>query len=349
MGLFSRKDSEIPTTENCEHWFAPAPNGTGAPTIGKSADTVLVLKKTLYEFGRERALASKDTHPNEAVLRSLEEHAEAMAREQGATLFDPSESLHDRLRQEKFEAARSQIPKSEAEVAQAADDVRKRRDALAELGEVPAPPEAPWLLFLFGTLLIGLTCGPTLHDYFFADLEDQRLSWVFSILAGSFAGLVISWCLLATFASTSRVTRWVGLAAGIVFGLALFIIRMIGGEGGSTIALAVGLALLELAVVLLMDWVGSGLREQYAEYRHKAEEYDRRLKVFQAGEEELAAREKCLSSQKVVVEEHLEHLRDRESRVKQVDSLVRGARQAVRDGYFAGLAENEGRIRGHNI
>lgn len=316
------------------------------PTVGKSADTILTLKKSLFDFGRERALSGRDTRANEAGLRTLEEHAEAMAREQGATLYDPKESIHDQLRQEKFDKAKGQIPKLEGGVALAAEDVRKRRDAVAELGEVPAAPQVPWWLVCIGTILIGLTMAPTLHDYFFFDIDDVRLGWVLAVSAGSMAGLLISWCLLATFDSTSRVGRWVGLVAGVVFSVALLLMRLVGGESTSSLVLAVGLALFEMAVVLVMDWVGGGLRAQYTEYKAKSEEYDRRLKLLQAAEWEQAYQEGLLKEQEAVTEDHVEHVRDRESRVRQLDSLVRGARQAVRDGYMAGLVETEGRIHG---
>lgn len=350
MGLFTRKDSQTPPAENGDLWSpASAPNGSGGATVGKSGDATLTLRKSLYEFGRERALASKDTHSNEAVLHSLEEHAEAMAREQGATLFDSEQSAHDRLKQDKLDKAKSQIPKSEGEVAVAAEDVRKRRDALAELGELPSRPEIPWWLIFLGAFFIGLTTAPSLHDFLLSDVEDQRLAWMMSIFAGSFAGLVISWCLLGMFDSTSRVTaRWVGLVGGILFSIALLLIRLVGSEGRDALTMAVALAILELAVVVILDWIGGGLRHRYTEYQDKSVQHDRRLKLLQSGEKELACRQKLLDEQNAIVEDHLEHLRDRESRVKQMDSLISGARQAVRDGYFAGLAENEGKLHGRD-
>lgn len=341
-----RPQPEVKTAQPSDDNPEPA-KPSRRPTIGKAADTILILKKSLYEMGKERALAAMDTRQNEEVLRSIEAHAEAMAREQAATLFNPDESIHDRLRQQEYETAWTAIPKLEADLAVVADDVRKRRDALAETGEPPAYPQTPWLLFLFGALLIGGTVAPTLHDFFF-DLSDPRLGWVLSVASGSVAGLLLSWSLVGTAAATSKTSRWVGLVSGVSFSLSLVLIRMIGGNSRSATILAVGLGLLEIAVVLLLDWIGSGLRNQHVECEKHLIEHARRSRVLNAAEDEFEYRKGLLGEQKSVVAEHLSDVADRESRVRQLDDLIRGAVQAVHDGYHAGLAELEGRLHGRD-
>ncbi|MBM4388717.1 MAG: hypothetical protein FJ088_13330 [Deltaproteobacteria bacterium] len=293
-------------------------------------------------------MSSRDTRLNEEHLKALEDHAEAMAREQAATIFDPVNSLHDQFRQEKYESSKSVIPLIEKGIALTEEDVRKRRDALAELGRQPQKPLIPWLLFIFGAILIGVTVAPTLHDFFFSEIEDQRQAWFFSVLGGTFAGLVLSWSLLATFESTAsqRVVHYLGLVGGVLFGFSLMLIRLIGADSKIALTLSIGLAILEISVVILMDWVGRGLRHQFADYDLRIKEYDRRFKELESAKEELHYRQEQKTIQQGIINEHIRHVYDREARVKQIENLIRGSRQAIRDGYLQGLSENEGRIYG---
>lgn len=318
---------------------------TTIPAMGSSADTVLTFRTSLHEFGRQAALASGDTRVNKEQLASLEEQAEAMAREQAATIFDPTQSQHDEEKRQEADKAKARSVEIADQVKLAEDDVRKRCDAVAELGEPPTKPAVPWLLFFFGTLLIALSVAPTLHDFFFVDFEDPRQAWFLSFICGLAAGLFVSWSLLGTY-TIGKAYHWMGLAAGLVFGLALLLIRLTGVESSLSLMMAIGLALLEVAVVIAMHWAGDGFRDAFAEYTEKVNGQTCRRAYLAAGERELAYRKEELAKQQQIVSDYVAHLRERETLARQVEGLVRGSRQTVKAGYFAGLAENEGAVRG---
>lgn len=344
MKILKRDMEEAPS-------FEPTPSALRASrrqVIGKSADTVLSFRKSIYDMGHAAATAAMDTRENQQVMQSVLGNAEGMAREQAAKLLDPEKSLHDDLRRKEHETALALIPKLNTDIAEIAEDVRRRRDAAAEMGDSPIPPRKPWFLIICALLLIGGTVAPTLHDFFFADMPDPRLGWVLSVATGSLAGMVISWSLVGMAAFTSQTGRWVGLTAGLLFSVALAVIRMVGGNGHSAFILAVGLGLLEIAAVLLLDWIGNGLRRQHLEFEKRSIEHARRARVLQAAEAEFTYRERLMREERKIVDQYVEDVGDREGSAAQLEDLVRGAVQAARNGYYAGLAELQGRLHGRD-
>jgi len=315
------------------------------PSMGFSAETILKMNRSLFEFGRERALASGDVRVNQDALKSLEDHGEAMAREEGAKLFDPATSRHDQVKEEQRNDAKQEVPDLKTKESLAQEDVRKRRDGLAQCGEITPMPNVPWFYFFLGAFLIGITIAPTINDYFFFDLEDQRQAQYFSVIAGLTAGSVISFGMIGTF-KTGRVYHLFGLIAGLLFGVALLLIRLTGADTGSSLQMAVGLSVFELAIVVILDWIGRGLRHQYAKHAEERKEYSILEAYLKAAETELAHWQSEIAARQKIIKDFEAHLFEREHRHAMVENLVRGAKQAVRDGYYQGIAENEGRVRG---
>ncbi|MFA4973892.1 MAG: hypothetical protein WC683_14870 [bacterium] len=347
LGMHKRRSSNANNNGGNSPASAPAPaSGAGATSVmGSSADAILVFQTDIFEHGRRLALTAGDPRGDETKLSAAEDHAEAMAREKGAEVFDSASSRHDQIREEEWARAKEELPEARERVKAPQEEVRKRRDALAELGELLARPMVPWLMFAFGSFLIALTVAPTLHDFFFLDAGDARQGWFFSVVAGTMAGLLIAWSLVGTFTSGTGF-HWMGLVAGLLFGVALLLIRFTGARTTVSLMMAIGLAILEIAVVLLLDWIGRGLRRKQAEWEQANKAYSTRLAYLRASEAELACRQGEVTKLEKVITDFREHVFQREHQAKQVESLVRGARQAVRDGYHAGLAELEGRYRG---
>ena len=66
---------------------------------------------------------------------------------------------------------------------------------------------------------------------------------------------------LAMITGRRSIVRWVGVAAGIGVGIALAVIRLSTAENAGECMFAVGLTIFEIAAVLLLEWVASGLRD----------------------------------------------------------------------------------------
>jgi len=62
---------------------------------------------------------------------------------------------------------------------------------------------------------------------------------------------------------------WVGVAAGVVLGLGLGAVRLSSANGASEGLFAVGLTIVEIAAVLLLEWLASGLRTREGEWLQK--------------------------------------------------------------------------------
>jgi len=317
--------------------------------MGVASESLVRFQKDLFEFGRRRALEGMDYREDSRQIKSLLEHAEAMAREQSAEIFNPKESLHDKILEEDYERAKEEQEEIKKKIPLAEEEYRKRADALSELGEPPKPPSIPWWTFVFAVPFIALTVSPSIHDFFFAEIENWQLGWFLSLTGGIAAGLFIGWCLVGTHKNTASLSRYVGLIAGLLFSLALLLIRIVSGGSFDALMFAIGLALLEVSVVVFLDWEGQGLRRKYRIYKETVVEFDRRQKLLSASAEEI---EKLKEKEKEIekeVKDYINHLYERESRAKQVDKLIESARKAIIDGYRAGLAENEGRLLGRNF
>src|SRR5437867_4479538 len=77
----------------------PAKNETTATSPGKAGGgPIMRMQIDLYQHGRDRAIASGALQSRESDIRSLKEHAEAMARETRRGLYDPKNKEQDRLR-----------------------------------------------------------------------------------------------------------------------------------------------------------------------------------------------------------------------------------------------------------
>lgn len=316
------------------------------PAMGCAAESTLRFQKDLFEEGRKRAVEGGDYREDTKQMKSLVDHAEAMAREQAAEIFNPRGSLHDQVRQEKFDKVNDDMKEVQMKLPTAEDEYRKRADALAALGEPPSPPGLPWYTFIFGVMLIAITVSPALHDFFFFDIENQRLAWLISLMGGAAAGLFVAWCLLGSYKNTASVGRYVGFIAGIIFSISLLIIRLVGSGSIEAVLLAIGLALLEVSTVIYLDWEGRGLRIRYKQYKETIVEFDRRRKLRDASAEEVATLKEKVKDLESKIQDHINHLYDRESRAKQVDKLVESAKKAILDGNRAGLAECQGKLLG---
>lgn len=170
--------------------------------------SVLAMQTGLFRLGHNRALASGTTEPKAEDLRSLEDHARAMAQETFREKFNPDENTHDRMHQAEYEKALAQRDDAEKGEQVATANLRDAEEELARTPKAgPRPALNSWLLAAF-VMVFGITVAPTLHDFVFHTLSDDLLAWVFSSICGASVGCMLTWAILS-----GRHTKltWIGV------------------------------------------------------------------------------------------------------------------------------------------
>lgn len=331
---------------------------TGHPTNGNGASphpldsvvaapstsgAILQMQTGLFELGRNRARSSGATKPVGEDKKAVEEHARAMARETYRDSFDPSKHPHDKARQDEYENQLAQRGEAQQAAAHARANLRDADEKIAKTpkaGEKPAP--SPWLVAA-SIIAINISVAPTLHDRFFYTLSDDMLAWLVSLVG---AGFVAAMLTLAIISGRRTIVRRLGAAAGIGIGIALAVIRLSVAENAGECTFAIGLTIFEIAAVLLLEWVASGLRDAEDTWMQAKKVEDEATQLRNAAQGELARWLGRLEEINKAIRDHIAYVEDRAMRNRQVSELEAVAVQAALDGYNAGVTENLGRILG---
>src|SRR4051812_7520830 len=113
-----------------------SPSASGPVLAADSNDDApLRVKKQvdLFEHGRERALESGATDPQEAEVRALESFAEAIARETHGERYDPAANEHDAIRAAEHARVLKERVRLEEVSRFAAAELREKEKALGKL------------------------------------------------------------------------------------------------------------------------------------------------------------------------------------------------------------------------
>jgi len=324
-------------------------DGAIPAVLGVTADVILKIKKDLYEFGRERALSSGTTDFDEEEAISLAAHAEAMAREQTSVLFDAANSRHDAEIEEQLQVTKELLREAEADVAEAKKKVVICRDGLANRGRAPVEPAVPVLLIALFGLAIAASMIPAFLDFIFFSFKDRRLATVLSVASSVILGYAIAVGIAASFRSSHRAPEIVGLAGGLLLGVAFLLIRLAGVHDLGGLLFSLGLFALEVGSIVILEIHGLGLRREYREFKPEMRDWEAAFDRLKSAETELSDRLADKAKFESRTAAFVQHIREREHLARQLVNLVNGARQAVLDGYRAGLAVNLGQIRGRRI
>lgn len=319
-----------------ERWWQGAAEAPSGP--------VLRLQVTLFQYGRQRAIDSGVTKPRDTDIIALREHAAAMARETRRELFDPEKNPEHRLREHEYNKLQADRPEAEEGVKHAAARVREKEAILANIPNEPQPHEH----VLIAVLIAGIagTVTPTVHDVIFAGLDDDLIAWCFSFCGAGFVAAVVVWAILGSASSTGRrtVLNWLGLFAGMAVSLGLGLFRLSGAMGVEEVILAVGLTVLEIGMVVLAEYVASGLRDHF-------QEWTARRAVRTAAEAEVGAAQAERDRRASLLDEinksiwmHIEYVEDLSLRSMNLQELIEVAIKSITDGYHDGVAYNRGRV-----
>jgi len=305
--------------------------------------TVLAILTGMFELGRNRALQSGTVESRADDLRTLEDHARAMARDTYRDRFDPSLNPHDKMRQTEYQRTLKQ--REEAEIA-SRHAVANLRDAQVQLAKTRKAGERPrangWLVAAF-IVAIMISLSPTLHDFVFHTFSDDLLAWFGALVTSAFVA-----CMLTLAILTGRRTtwEWIGVGAGIVLGLGLGILRLSSAEGGDEVMFSVGLTIFEIAVVLLLEWLASGLRHDDEIWAARRDSENEALELCDAKQADLSRCESLLQECEEQLARTILYVEDRHNRNIHLPELEALVVKSVLDGYDSGVTENIGRVRG---
>jgi len=332
----NKNDSQTPNHGEVVDLDTPRGSGHGP---------VMRLQVSLFELGRQRAISSGALKPKEEDLKTLREHAEAMARETRRELYNPVKRHEHRLREDEHQKVLSDRSHAEDALKFAAADVRQKEEQLARLPVCERPKAS---LLLMWALVIGIagTITPTIHDFLFSSIEDSVLAWFFAAASAGFLAAVIVWSILGSISAAGRTAaNWMGLFAGLIISAGLGLLRWSSATETEEVILAVALTLLEIGLVVIAEWVASGLRHHFVEWREQQIAYDQATAAVNAARGEYERRRIALDDLNCKVRAHIEFVQDNDLRNINVNELIAAAVKAVSDGYNDGTAFNQGITR----
>ena len=311
-------------------------------SAGSNRGTVLEMQTGLFELGHNRAKGSGTTEPKSDDLQALEDHARAMARDTYRDAFDPA--IHQQDAMHKAEFDRDVVARSEAEngEAHATANLRDAETKLAKTPRAGGQPSANPLLVSAFVIAITVTIAPTLHDALFHTMADDLLAWCFSLLFSAFIAFMLT---LAILSGRRTSLTWVGVVAGIVLGIGLGALRLSSANGISEILFAVGLTVAEIASVLLLEWLASGLRNSDLRWEAIKAVEDEAINGHAIAQTDLSRWQARVGDLNAKINGRIAMVEDRHNRNIHLPELEAVAVKAVRDGYSAGIAENVGRLR----
>lgn len=303
------------------------------------------VERQLYDKGFELAKRSGARQAEEASLSSLTDLADRASGRFAAAPYEPGTNIADEYAENRYQGGLGDEADLKQQVAYAHAHWRERAMELAALGDGPERPTFPLFLAMTAVLAIGLTIAPTLHDLLFVALLGRGAPALGgALLAGALIAAVLVWGILGRSdgPAGSRLERlaWTGL--GVLFGVALYLMRASLSHGNEEQLLSLGLAVLEAVFIVLVERVAA------ARARHLAAVQED-LQAKAAAERQLAAAKGLLEDRKQALAEcqskldhHQERVREREHLTRAAPKFQEAARAAARAGYEAGLASNRG-------
>ncbi len=305
--------------------------------------TILAMQTGLFNHAYSRALASGTTVAKPEDIEALENHAIGMARETYREKFDPAQHAHDAMHQAEYERALAQREDAEKGEQQARANVRDAEDACAQTPKAGSKPELKLFVLSSFVVALAISIAPTLHDSLFHTLSDDLLAWFFAAVSASFVGVMLTW---AVTSGRSGTLSWIGFGAGVALGVGLFAVRLSSVQDAGEALFATGLTVVEIAAVLLLEYLARDLRTREAAWSLKSAEETQAIARRDACHQDLARWQARVQEKHRAVNEKIALVEDRFNRNIHIEELEQVAVKAVRDGYNRGISENIGRVFG---
>jgi len=225
--------------------------------------SVMEMHTGLYNLARDRALKSGTVESRPEDVEALTEHARGMARQTYRDKYDPSHNIHDEMHDAEYRRDCERRTEAEHAEGHATANLREVEKKLAATPKAGPKPHVHPILTVAFIAAITLTVAPTLHDSIFLKIGDDLLVWFAAIVSSALVGVMLTLAIL-----NGRRTKWtwVGVAAGVILGIGLGAVRLSAVSGTRDGLMAVGLTIVEIAAVLLLECVASGLRTRDEEW-----------------------------------------------------------------------------------
>lgn len=304
-------------------------------------ESVFEMQTGLFNLGRNRALQSGTDKSRPEEVESLSDHARAMARQTYRDKFDPSANAHDAMQKAEYDRLFAQ--RADAEIAEqhAAANLRDAEIKLANMPKAGPKPQAHPIAFVAFIAAITVSVAPTLHDLL--AVSDDLLAWFFAALSSALIGFMVTWAILCGRRSKYETA---GVVAGIVIAIGLCIVRLAATGAAGDKGIAVGLTVVEIATVLFLEWVASGLRTRDAEWLPKHDVEMQGVAARDAALGDLTRRRGRVQELEEAIDGKIAMVENRHNRNIHLPELEAVAIKAVLDGYNAGITENIGILRG---
>lgn len=310
-------------------------------------EIILKVEGDMFEAGRSLAQRSGKTTPDKHAMTSLRDLADATAGRYGAVPFSPGTDPSDQL---EAETEANRVAREE-NLAQSADhahanaaDTQFERAALGEAPDEPAPPLVAGVLATVG---IAVTATPTFLDAFVSKVVSNGMQGL--MVSFAFAAAVaaaLTWLLLRDATNPvqgSRVSALLAVLAAVTLPVGMAVLR------SHDPVTAIGFGLVELAIVLSLEYVRSRLgaiAADVAEKRALVAAADGRVAVAQM---RAAQAEGALANLRAERARHADRVRLRSHLARAVPALQAAARSAAEAGYIAGLAATQGQVFGSSV
>lgn len=313
-------------------------------TGNKRVEIYLTLQSGFREHGWKWGIDSGDVSPNSVTESTLRELATASAEDAYQENFNPDESLHDRHREEDYEEWRREIAEAKQAMLNEKSKLKETENLTFKTkAAVTREPEFPIAIVVVAIPLITLTVAFALYDSFVGSLGFV-LALTFSLLAGLCWGAFISYLILHKYHSDKEgrnSANWFGLIAGIGMAVALGFIRF-SQSSPEFLWLVIGLTLLEIFIVLGLEFFARNYRHTLLEYQQKMATVGEAQSDADATAAEIIRREDRVNKLQNKIDDHLLYLNEREIRAKHKEQFIASAEKAVIEGYRAACAKNKG-------
>lgn len=290
------------------------------------------------------------TRPQEEVLAALRTEAEAAADRFRTVPWNPATNPADALRDQEHRANLTRREELRQRLDYAAAAVRDRGRERSAVEAPSSRDDLFWFIALLGVAGVGFSVGSSVHDAVFAPLfVDPTQALVASFLVGvvlaavSVLGMLFS-ALHPQPKEGWENRGWVGL--GVLFGVAVYLLRAWLAESSMDQLIAVGFAGIELVSVLAVKLYATSLHRAVLDRRGLAFQRsaaDAQVEVARGDHE---AAQAGLAEVERRIEAHVRDVELRELRHRLIDQVRAAAKSAVEVGYRRGIAANQGQISG---
>lgn len=306
------------------------------------------IERQLYAEARDTARRSGRTAPDPSVLETVKTMADRAVAKIFGEGFDPFRNPGDKLDQTEYDEAIHDRSGFKQQVAYGRASLRDRSNEAAAFGFPPERPAKAWLLLILAILAVALTLAPTFHDLLFAAILKNSSQALFSsVMAGAMLGGFLAWGVLGRAEhprGSSIIERVLGAAVGVSFGVGLYLMRLSVATTDAEKYLALGFAIVEASIVLLLELFAAGLGRKWRKYEELIPEISAAHERVRVAKEHLDAREGQLREAEEKIQRHIDHVHHRERDARVAKQMKEAARAIAIAGYHKGLEENRGHV-----